>query len=63
MTFHFEPDSDTPSQADFIKRLASLPHTADDGPATFLEVGGALGMLNDAIQVAREIVARDRLGD
>lgn len=62
-----QPDSDTPTQADFIKRLASLPHTGDDadlpggGPATMLEVGGALPCLNDAIQVAREIVTRDRI--
>jgi hypothetical protein len=57
----FEPDADTPSQRDFICRLASLPHTMDDGPATVLEMGGALGYLNDAIQVAREIVKRDNL--
>ena len=61
------PDNDTPSQATFIKRLASLPHTADGanlpggGPATVMELGGALGYLNGAIQVAREIVTRDKL--
>ncbi len=59
-----QPDADTPSQSDFIRRMASIPHTADgspDSPATVLEMGGALGYLNDAIQVAREIVTRDRL--
>lgn len=57
------PDVDTPTQAAFIKRLASLPHTADDGPATILELGGALTYLNDAIQVAREIITRDNIND
>ena len=62
-----EPDEDTPTQAEFIRRLASLPHTADDadlpggGPATFLEMGGALTYLNQAIEVAREIVKRDSI--
>lgn len=62
-----EPDADTPSQADFIRRLASLPHTEDDadlpdgGPATVVEMGGALHYLNGAIQIAREICRRDRL--
>lgn len=62
-----QPDDDTPTQAAFIKRLASIPHTADDadlpggGPVTMLELGGSLSMLNDAIAVAREIVTRDRL--
>lgn len=65
MKFEPEPDSETPSQAEFIRRLASLPHTCDDAdlpdvaPATILEMGGALSYINDAIQVAREIVKRD----
>ncbi len=68
MKYAPQPDADTPSQADFIKRLALLPHTCDNadlpggGPATVLEMGGALSYLNDAIQVAREIVIRDALG-
>lgn len=61
MKYAPKPDKDTPTQATFIKRLASLPHTADDGPATVLEMGGALSYLNQAIEVAREIVKRDRL--
>ena len=56
-----EPDADTPTQAEFIRRLASLPHTADDGPATTLEMGGALSILNQAIECAREIVKRDKI--
>lgn len=61
-----EPDDDTPSQSDFIRRLAALPHTADgglDAPASILELGGALSYLNQAIQVAREIVKRDSLSE
>ena len=64
MRYDPQPDADTPSQADFIRRLAALPHTADggpDSPATHLEMGGALSHLNHAIQVAREIAKRDKL--
>jgi len=67
MKYDPQPDHDTPSQADFIRRLAGLPHTRDGadlpggGPATVLEMGGALSYINDAIQVAREIVNRDGL--
>lgn len=67
MRYEPKPDDDTPSQAEFIRRLASLPHTMDDadlpggGPATILDMGGARSYLNDAIQVAREIVIRDKI--